>query len=398
LRLTSLGVAIAISVLATLLTIPAEAAAGRPDAPASAGWHGRAIQNPLPAPRSLPAGWPRGWSAGPVRRGTGFVRPGGSRRVRAVQQRLIQLGYRPGPIDGLFGPRTEAAARWFQYKHGLPADGRVDRRTLVVLVARSNHQPLRREAAQPTKSGPPAPRTQPAPPPAQPAPAPVSKAGDGVPLVLVASFIAAALMAGVLVGVRLPRRRPHTPVIGYIAGGGLQAADAEAPALERACDHRRWTLVRIVQEHDDAGPRLRHRPALQHALEQIKAGAAAGLVITNLREFATRSADLAALMQALSAANGFLAAVDDDLDTSTPDGRATLDAVIDIAGWRQQLFGAQRRSDLEPRVAALRDRDLPDAAIADALNLAGVPAPSGSDAWRPGDVAAASRRAQEAHS
>lgn len=396
-RLTSLGVAIAISVLAALLTTPAEAASDRPDAPASASWHGRAIQNPLPAPRSVPAGWPRGWGAGPVRRGTGFVKPGGSRRVRAVQRRLIQLGYRPGPVDGLFGPRTEAAARWFQYKHGLKADGRVDRRTLAVLVARSNHQPLRRGPAQPAESGPPSPRADAAPPPAQPVPAPVSESGDGVPLLLVATLIAAALIAGVLVGLRLPRRRMQTPVIGYIAGGGPNAVDAEAPALERACDRQRWTLVRIVQEHDDAGPRLRHRPALQHALEQIEAGAAAGLVVTRLREFTTLSADLAALMQSLSAANGFLAAVDDDLDTSTPDGRATLDAVIDIAGWRQQLFGAQRRSELEPRVAALRDRDLPDGAIADALNLAGVPAPSG-DAWRPGDVAAASRRAQEAHS
>ena len=47
---------------------------------------------------------------------------------------------------------------------------------------------------------------------------------------------------------------------------------------------------------------------------------------------------------------------------------------------------------------ALHDRELPDSAIADALNLTGVPAPSGSGAWRAGDVAAASRRAQEAHS
>ena len=52
-------------------------------------------------------------------------RPGGSDRVREVQRRLIGLGYRPGPVDGLFGPRTRAATRWFQYKHGMALTGRV---------------------------------------------------------------------------------------------------------------------------------------------------------------------------------------------------------------------------------------------------------------------------------
>jgi len=76
-----------------------------------------------------------------------------------------------------------------------------------------------------------------------------------------------------------------------------------------------------------------------------------------------------------------------------------VDAVIDIASWRRQPSAGQRprsRRDLEPRLAALHDRELPDTAIADALNLAGVPAPGGGGGWKPGDVAAASRRAEEA--
>ena len=54
------------------------------------------------------------WSAGPVARGTGYTRAGGSRRVREVQRRLRSLGYHPGRVDGLYGPRTERAARRFQ--------------------------------------------------------------------------------------------------------------------------------------------------------------------------------------------------------------------------------------------------------------------------------------------
>ena len=92
----------------------------------SAGWHGRAIQEPHRHETVLTstAGRPHGWSAGPVRYGDGFHRPGGSDRVREVQRRLARLGYRVGPIDGLFGRLTRASVAWFQVKHGLPVNGR----------------------------------------------------------------------------------------------------------------------------------------------------------------------------------------------------------------------------------------------------------------------------------
>jgi peptidoglycan hydrolase-like protein with peptidoglycan-binding domain len=382
--------AITLFVLAALTT-PAAARTKAPHAPASASWHGRAIQHPRPRPQRVLASWPPGWSAGAVRRGTGFVAARGSRRVRDVQRRLTELGYRPGPVDGLFGPRTEAAARWFQYKHGLHSTGRIGRLTLAVLYARSEHRPLRRSAASVD-------RTPAATPPPKPQPTKTQPAG-GTPILAFAIAIALALLAGLLVGTLLPRRRPGTPVLGYVARGGSAEVTATAPALEEACARRDWSLIRIVQEPVDAGTQLAERPGLLHALEQIEAGRAEGLVVTGLRDFTTRFADLAALMQWLTAANGFLAAVDDDLDTSTPGGRATVAAMIDIASWRRQPFGGQRlRPQLEPRIAALEDRGLPATAIAAALNLAGVPPPDDHDGWDPRDVTAASRRAQEARS
>jgi hypothetical protein len=391
LRFTSCAVAITLFVLAALTTTPAVARTKAPDAPASASWHGRAIQNPDSRPRQVKAVWPRGWSAGAVGRGTGYVRPGGSRRVRDVQRRLTKLGYRPGPIDGLFGPRTEAAVRWFQYKHGLRSSGRVGQVTVTVLHARSNNRAVPVTKPSATKKN--------APKPATPAPTTTQAptASDEGTLLWPFALIALGLVAGLIVGMLLPRRRPRTPVIGYVARGSRDAVQTTAPALEDACARRDWSLIRIVQEPDDAGARLASRPGLLHAIEQIEAGAAEGLVVTRLREFTTRLTDLAALMQWLNNADGFLAAVDDDLDTSTPDGRATAAAVIDIASWRRQPFtGSRRRPDLEPRIAALQDRGLPATAIADALNLAGVPAPNDHGGWQPADVAAASRRAQEA--
>jgi N-acetylmuramoyl-L-alanine amidase len=84
----------------------------------------------------LRAGWPAAWPAGPVSRGTGYASPDGSIRVRQVQRALGALGYPAGPIDGVFGPRTEAATLRFQRSHGLPPDGIVERHTLRALLTR----------------------------------------------------------------------------------------------------------------------------------------------------------------------------------------------------------------------------------------------------------------------
>jgi len=50
-------------------------------------------------------------------------------QVAAVQQRLRQLGYDPGPVDGIFGPRTEESVRRFQRDRGLVPDGVVGEET-----------------------------------------------------------------------------------------------------------------------------------------------------------------------------------------------------------------------------------------------------------------------------
>ena len=102
--------------------VPATAAASGPDQQRATSWASY---------------HPRGWSAGSVARGTGYWRPGASRRVREVQRRLDRLEYPTGKVDGFFGPITVGAVRQYQRDNALQVDGIVGPRTLHDLRSRT---------------------------------------------------------------------------------------------------------------------------------------------------------------------------------------------------------------------------------------------------------------------
>jgi peptidoglycan hydrolase-like protein with peptidoglycan-binding domain len=513
------------TIIATLLLVvlamtpAAEAAssgAREPVATASAGWQGRAIENPRPRLRLQPARWPAGWSAGAVRFGAGYGHPGGDRRVREVQRRLTQLGYRPGPVDGLFGPRTRAATKWFQYKHGLEHTGGVNQTTLAVLRSRSDHEPLpatheaksprtiENPGGRPAKSRGDEPARsrggQPATgragesarhPGGRPATGgkakakdgkgradeprsgvragtgseePTSPAGAGMPsdgghdrvaLIVALLLLLLALGAGVVVGLygldlfrkqpetrkpvpparpALPRgalevappavrprpssgmpeattavARPRpapttTPVLGYVVVNHIhpETNGTTLESLEALCVRRGWSLTKVVHDRDPSTGRMADRQGLIYALKDIRAGDAAGIVVARLRDF-TRLRDLAVLMQWVADADGFVAAADRELDTSTRAGRATATAIVELGRWERAAIAERTRRDLTngrftppvginqeigPYLGTMRDRGISLRAISDALNLGNVPAPEGSTRWRPATVQA----------
>lgn len=49
--------------------------------------------------------------------------------VTRVQTALKRRGFDPGPINGIFGPQTEAAVMQFERSIGLVADGIVQQKT-----------------------------------------------------------------------------------------------------------------------------------------------------------------------------------------------------------------------------------------------------------------------------
>jgi peptidoglycan hydrolase-like protein with peptidoglycan-binding domain len=94
--------------------------------------------------KALRAEWPQ-----PVGRGAGYGRQGGSAQVRAVQRHLRTANERPGPVDGVFGPRTEAAVLRFQSRTGLAADGVVGPHTWRALERARTRLVARHEEADP---------------------------------------------------------------------------------------------------------------------------------------------------------------------------------------------------------------------------------------------------------
>ncbi len=70
--------------------------------------------------------------------------------VRKIQEQLVSLGYNPGTVDSIFGPRTETAVRQFQGKRKISVDGKVSPVTIRELDAA-----LREKISQNPKPTPP---------------------------------------------------------------------------------------------------------------------------------------------------------------------------------------------------------------------------------------------------
>jgi peptidoglycan hydrolase-like protein with peptidoglycan-binding domain len=81
--------------------------------------------------------------------GTRLVRRSAPTRqplVREAQRALRDLGYDPGPIDGVFGPRTRTALAKYQTSERLPVTSDLDALTLERLdvyrrLFRPTHRP-----------------------------------------------------------------------------------------------------------------------------------------------------------------------------------------------------------------------------------------------------------------
>lgn len=374
-------------VVTTVLVLGMAPVAFAGDPPASAGWHGRAIQEPRGEPDTVAetVSLPRGWSAGPVRLGTGYQHPGGSERVREVQRRLWKLGFRPGPVDGLFGPRTRAAVQWFQIKHGYPADGVVDLRTLALLRQRTGAG----STAEPGTAQEPVRDKRPAVSDAAPQPRPATQRAEGgqrtaagtrgsasaaLALVAIAVLAFAAPLALVTVrrrgftrptapmpnGGKTPepskQRRPNAPrelalgpasqpapspipgqplAIGYVRGADRAALARHGRTIRQACSSRGWKLAELVREESTGANGTHERSALAAAMERLSEPGEARLVVSKLAHLSRSAAELTSLFEWFAQNEVRVIAADAGIDTTTAEGRDAAQVLLTKVARRQ---------------------------------------------------------------
>jgi peptidoglycan hydrolase-like protein with peptidoglycan-binding domain/DNA invertase Pin-like site-specific DNA recombinase len=166
-------------------------------------------------------------ASGPaLRRGDGYAQSAGSQRVRGLQRALQRRGLRPGPVDGRFGPRTEAAVARLERNRGLTADGVADARMRNALDGA--------DRTRPDRTGPD--RTdrvrRDRPPAAVRTPAEMEPSADDNDQVILPVVL--ALLLGALSGLLVARlRAPSTGTAVPLAHGVVAEGKARAEAIGR---------------------------------------------------------------------------------------------------------------------------------------------------------------------
>jgi DNA invertase Pin-like site-specific DNA recombinase len=212
-----------------------------------------------------------------------------------------------------------------------------------------------------------------------------------------------------------PRSGKATRALGYAsipADGEAATADRleeQKHAIERICQRLGLELVEVVREREPKAGNALERAGVSYLIERLAAGDASCLVVSGLERLSRSVSELGTLVQWLERSDVRLVAVELDLDTLSPGGRAAARALASVGGWERERLSertrkglaaarAKRRTGgasapdwaaLRKRIALMRADGMTLQAIADTLNEERVPTPRGGLKWRPSSVQSA---------
>lgn len=200
-------------------------------------------------------------------------------------------------------------------------------------------------------------------------------------------------------------------VIGYIRVSTDEQADsgaglaAQRKAIRDACGARGFELVEILEDAGWSGKSM-ERPGISEAIERLESGQADALMVAKLDRLSRSLLDFAQLMARAQARHWTIVALDQGVDTSTPQGEMMANILATFSQFERRLIGqrtkeamaakkaegvhmGRRRSvsdEVVARIVAERDSGKSLPAIADLLNSTGVPTARGGTKWFPSTV------------
>jgi peptidoglycan hydrolase-like protein with peptidoglycan-binding domain/DNA invertase Pin-like site-specific DNA recombinase len=329
--------------------------------------------------------------------GAGYGQPAGAPKVREIQRRLRALGHRPGPVDGRYGPRTQAAVERFQRTAGQPVNGVLAPATVAALSVKEPRERGRRPAIRAESSGADdrgrrADRSRPAGGSDQSrtasrnSPDDRSKGTDGaestspVPLAVLALALAAigALLAGRLkarsrtmpgpmrngngkaakpsaasTAPSSTARRRGPAAIGYVSFRAREGVDGQelrdqVGAIKTACRQRGLVLKHVISDLEPVSDMAPERPGMQYALRRLAAGEASCLVVAELGRLSRSVPEVGYIVGSLRRRKWRLVAVDDKLDTGTKSGGEAADKLVSLSASAGQRRPAARPGHAGP--------------------------------------------------
>jgi DNA invertase Pin-like site-specific DNA recombinase len=212
-----------------------------------------------------------------------------------------------------------------------------------------------------------------------------------------------------------PRSQRATRALGYASvpadddPENVARLERQKRSIERTCQRLGLELVEVVREREPKAGNALERAGVSNLIERLAAGDASCLVVSDLERLSRSVSELGTLVQWLERSDVRLVAVDLDLDTLSPGGRAAARALVSVGGWERERLSERTRKGLaaararrrtgsasspdwaaiRKRIAVMRADGMTLQAIADTLNEERVPTPRGGLKWRPSSVQSA---------